>query len=112
MEQPVLAQLTELGRALGLGAALGLLYLLLGLLRRGRLLTAFLDLVYCGITLLALLFFALYAGGGRLRLWDLTAIFAAWGSVLFLGKKLQKFLKKVVKKAKNMLHLEKNLLQY
>ena len=95
MELPVLLQLRELGLALTAGAAFGLLYDLLRPLRRGRVFSALLDLLYVLTVLVGLLAFALYVGRGRLRLFALAAM--AFSGSLWLwvtGALRKKLLKK------------------
>ena len=83
MELPVGLQLRELLLALCTGAAFGLLYDFLRLLRgSSRLLAAAADLLYSLLLLIGLLVFALYAGRGRLRLFAL--IFMAMGGTAYL----------------------------
>ncbi len=74
MELPVSTQLRELLLALAAGCGFGLLYDLLRLLGRGRILRALADLLYSLLVLGGLLLFALYAGRGRLRLFALAAM--------------------------------------
>lgn len=74
MELPVQRQLLELLRALALGAGFGLLYDLLRPLRLRRWSAALSDGVWCLAVLTGLQAFALYAGGGRLRLFALAAM--------------------------------------
>ena len=83
MELPVALQLRELELSLALGAGLGLVYDLLRPLRRGRIFTALWDGLWCLLTLVCLLLFALYAGRGRLRLFALAGMAASGG--LWLG---------------------------
>lgn len=111
MELPVGLQLRELELALALGAGLSLLYALLGPLRRGRLLTALLDLLYVLAVLVSLLAFALYAGRGRLRIFALAAM--ALSGALGLGlwslvRKRTKNFAKSCKKSKKTLAIVKN----
>ena len=96
MELPVRVQLSELGWALAVGAALGLLYDLMRPLRRGRISTAAADLLYSLLLLLTLLAFGLYAGRGRLRVYALSFMTAAF--VLYwltLGRAVRAFFRKL-----------------
>lgn len=111
MELPVSLQLRELGWALALGAALGLVYRLLRPLRRGRYLTAAADLVYGLCVLTALLGFALYAGRGRLRLFAVAGIALSGGLCLCATGLFRKKMIKITKKAKKRLQLPENLLK-
>ena len=85
MTLPVLFQLGQFGLSLCLGAALGLLYTLLGAVRAVRpRLTALCDGIFGHILLPALLLFALSVGRGEFRLFFYPGILlgaAAW----FLG---------------------------
>ena len=77
----VAVQLRELLLSVAVGAALGLFYDLLRPLRRGKLLTALTDLLFCACNLLTLLAFALYVGRGRLRIFAVIGIvggMSAW----------------------------------
>ena len=102
MELPVSLQLRELILALALGAGLGLLYVLLHPLRRGRLLTAVTDLLYVLTVLVSLLAFALYAGRGRLRLFALAAMAVSGGLLLWAWDFFRKTAAKRQKNAKNV----------
>lgn len=90
MELPVLLQLRELGLALATGAAFALFYDLLRPLRRGRALTTLLDLLYVLTVSVCLLFFALYAGRGRLRLFALAAMAVSGSLCLWAAGALRK----------------------
>ncbi len=111
MELPVSLQLRELGYALALGAALGLLYEQLRPLRRGRFLTAAADLIYVLVVFVSLLGFALYAGRGRLRLFALAGMALSGGLCLWLCTQFRRIMKNFAKKAKKRLHLPEKLLQ-
>lgn len=81
MEQPVSLQLLQLGAAVLTGAALGVLYDLLRVLRRRGRHTALFDGVFCLALLCTLLLFAFYPGRGELRIFMLIGIGA--GAALY-----------------------------
>lgn len=82
MENYVSEQLLLFFRAIGLGAALALVYDLLGTLRYlgGRLLGSALDVLFCLIAALACFFFIM-AGDGELRIFMVLGIIG--GGILF-----------------------------
>jgi hypothetical protein len=100
MELPVGLQLRELGLALALGAAFGILYDLLRPLRRGRITTSLTDLLYVLAVFISLPAFALYAGRGRLRLFALGAMALSGGLWLQISGVFLEKLKKITKKKK------------
>lgn len=87
MELPVTDQLAELAKALILGFLLGFCYDLIRPLRRGRASTACTDLLFCLLTLAALLAFTIYGGRGRLRIFGILGIcLGAAGYFVLLSK--------------------------
>ena len=111
MELPVSFQLRELELALALGAAFALWFCLLGPLRRGRISTAVMDLVYVLTVFLSLLAFALYVGGGRLRLIALGAMAFSGGICLRIAVYFRKKLKNFGKTSKKLLQSRENLVK-
>ena len=76
MEISVAAQAGEIGRCALTGLALGVVYdLLRGLRRLQPRLTGLADLVFDGVFWWAMLWLMLVPGQGRLRLYDLIAVF-------------------------------------
>ena len=84
MAQPLSMQLTQLAAALLTGCGLGLLYQLLGLLRRrgGRIWAAGCDALFCAAAGIALFLMGMGPGQGTLRL-SMMAAAAAGASAYF-----------------------------
>lgn len=81
MNQPMLVQLGQLALALGLGAALGLLFDVLRVPRRHMhraFLRTVLDGVFCLLVGLVVFAFGMAAGTGQVRLFMFLAIAAGW----------------------------------
>ena len=134
MELPVPLQLRELLWAVAAGAGFGLLYDLLGPLRRGRITGALTDLLYSLAVFCGLFFFTLYAGRGRLRIFAVFGICGGLGAYLWAWSGPIRTLRDLVcralsapfrwaaagcrllmkffsKNAKKLLHLTKNMVK-
>lgn len=107
MEQPVVFQLWQMGAAAAVGAALGLLYDLLRLLRRFRpRLTLPLDILFVLAVLPTLLLMSLYVGHGQFPpfFYPLLAL-GAWAYFVTLGRPLRRLLTVLGRGALRFFHL-------